>query len=63
MKSGATVATDHLAGLRRFMGDRAPGDQGAHRETVARLVYGGGTRQRRSDVDVLPWREVQEVAW
>lgn len=63
VKSGATVATDHLAALRRFMEDRAPGNEDVHRETVARLVYGGDAGQRRSDVDVLPWREVQEVAW
>lgn len=63
MKSGATVATEHLGALRRFMEGRAGGETGAHPEIVARLVYGGDVRQRRSDVDVLPWREVQEVAW
>ena len=34
----------------------------AHREVVARLVHGGRERQRRSDIDVLPWREVQDAS-
>lgn len=63
VKSGATVATEHLATLRRFVENRMEDPGQAHREIVARLVHGGRDRQRRSDVDVIPWREVQQVEW
>ncbi|MEQ9399106.1 MAG: ATP-binding protein [Longimicrobiales bacterium] len=61
VKSGATVAPDFFGGLRGFE-DRAR--RGApHLAVERRLVYGGDARQRRSDIDVLPWEEIQDVAW
>jgi len=60
-KSGATVAPDFFVSLRRLGEDLAArGDARKYRPIV---VYGGRERQRRSDVDVLPWRSIQEIAW
>ena len=62
MKSGATIATEHRTALRSFVESCANDAEQAHREVVARLVHGGRERQRRSDIDVLPWREVQDAS-
>lgn len=60
-KSGATVAPDFFASLRRLGEDLAArGGQVTYRP---RVVYGGRERQRRSDVEALPWRDIQEIAW
>lgn len=60
-KSGGTVAPDFFQGLDGF-GERVR--RGApHLAVERRLVYGGETRQRRTDVDVLPWRAIQDVEW
>lgn len=61
VKSGATVASEHMAAVRRFVENQVT--DADEREVVARLVYGGNARQRRTGVDVVPWNEVQSVAW
>lgn len=60
-KSGATVAPDFFVSLRRLGEDLAArGDARKYRPVV---VYGGREGQRRSDIEVLPWRSIQEIAW
>lgn len=61
VKSAATIATDFFPALREFE-DRARA-LAPHLEPRARLVFGGDEGQRRSDVDVLPWHDVQSVDW
>ena len=29
----------------------------------ARVVYGGTQRQRRREVDVIPWNEIKDLIW
>jgi predicted AAA+ superfamily ATPase len=60
VKSGATVASDFFGGL-RTVGERMGGV--GPKGTTLRLVYGGDTAQNRSDVHVVPWREIQECSW
>lgn len=60
-KSGATVAPDFFASLRRLGEDLAA--RGGEKTYRPKVVYGGRERQRRSDVEVVPWRAIQEVAW
>ncbi len=60
VKSGATVASDFFGGLRTF-GERMGGV--GPKSTALRLVYGGDTAQHRSDVQVVPWRDIQERSW
>ena len=61
VKSGATVASDWFTALAALPELLARGDP--HRTVEARLIYGGETGQTRSGVQVIPWREVQEVEW
>ncbi len=61
VKSGATVASGFLDGLVGFR-ERAR-EAVPHLDVVPRLVYGGEGRQARTDADVLPWSDVQEVGW
>ncbi len=52
IKSGQTINQDYFKGLefwQKLAGDTAG---------KARLVYGGNSRQIRSDVTVLPWHEI-----
>ncbi len=56
-KSGMTVAGDWFANLRKFA------TLHPERQISSRLVYGGDTVQDRSDVEVVPWREVAMRAW
>lgn len=57
VKSGATLAADWFGPLRSLA------DRLGQEVAAARLVYGGGSRQFRSDVEVLPWYAVASVAW
>ncbi len=53
IKSGQTINRDYFKGLefwRKLAGQSAG---------QACLVYGGDTRQRRSDVTILPWNNIQ----
>lgn len=58
VKSGATLPRGGTESLAAWS---VPESSGA--TAVRRLVYGGDERQRRSDVDVIPWSEVQEAGW
>jgi len=59
-KSAATVASDFFDGLGAFA-ERT--DASLPKEIALRLIYGGETAQRRSAVQVIPWREIQESSW
>jgi hypothetical protein len=60
IKSGATVVTDMLAGLRKFA---AMLREAGPVEPECMLVYGGDQEQRRSDIRVLPWARVDDQVW
>lgn len=60
-KSSATIAPDFFAALRRLGEDLAERGEGLRYRP--RVVHGGRERQRRSDVEVVPWRVIQEVEW
>jgi uncharacterized protein len=60
VRSAATVASDFFGNL-SALAERA--DAIAPKRWDARLVYGGGRSQRRGDVQVIPWSEVQDVSW
>lgn len=57
-KAAKTISEDAIASTRRVAG--AIGDAFPSRRVV---VYGGDERQRRNDVDVVPWREIHSVDW
>ncbi len=58
VKSGATVGSDFLRGLKRFRDDH-----GSERDVELRLVYGGSGGMRREGVDVIGWSDVAEADW
>lgn len=61
IKSGQTVAGDFFASLEQLASWQPrllPG-----RTVRARVVYGGTERQRRRDIDVVPWSEVRNLSW
>ncbi len=60
-KSGQTVAADALRGMRAFGTIVAAG--AAARRVSYRVIYGGTARQRRTDVDVVPWSGVDRLTW
>jgi hypothetical protein len=61
VKAGATVAADFFASLNEFR--RLLAASAGQRSVRARLVYGGDAAQRRSGVDVVPWRQVADTSW
>ncbi len=61
VKSGATVGSDFFDGLQRFRTDVENVASGL--DLDLRLVYGGTEPQRRSDVAVVPWTDIQGVGW
>jgi hypothetical protein len=52
IKSGATPGQDAMRGLEKW---RQLAGEEAGRPC---LVYGGSEAQSRSDIDILPWREL-----
>jgi len=60
-KSAQTVADDFFSGFAR--GGPALTSAASGRPIEKRLVYGGDRRERRHDVEVLPWREMSAAAW
>jgi uncharacterized protein len=60
-KSGATVADDFLEGVRGL--DSRLARTRERRSRHSYVIFGGDTRQRRSDVTLLPWSRIQEPAW
>ena len=61
VKSGATLASDSLTGLKKLR-DRIE-ESALGTETDLRLVFGGDRGQRRTGVDAIPWRQVQDRPW
>lgn len=60
-KSGATVASDFFTHLRDFaiqMKEEHPTTR-----VSLRLVYGGSRGESRTDVQVVPWNEIQDSKW
>jgi predicted AAA+ superfamily ATPase len=60
-KSGATVATDFLAPLRRVGALAAAADPSF--DVTRRLVYGGTEALVREGVDIVPWSAVASARW
>ena len=58
-KSGTTIVPRFLAGLRGIAASLEEAGQSVER----RLVYGGDSRHRRNDTEVLPWNRMLEVDW
>ena len=58
IKSGQTMRREHLAGLKKWcdLAEREEASTGR-----AALVYGGDDAQRRSDIDVVPWKEINSL--
>ncbi|MBI5510413.1 MAG: ATP-binding protein [Deltaproteobacteria bacterium] len=61
VKSGETVADDFFAPLRRVSSMFEA--KGGRATPECRVVYGGAKGQRRSDVRVVSWRELDAVGW
>ena len=59
IKSGATTTADYFKNLKRFS-ERMTGAGKTHRVRNY-VVYGGDDSQRRSDAQVLSWRDVQKL--
>ena len=59
-KSGATVHSDAFARLRTFAQEAAPG---GGTEIDLAIVLGGEASPGRSDVKVVPWRDVASHPW
>jgi len=57
VKSAATLAPDFFRHLAAF-----PTRIAKHR-AHPRLVYGGDRRETREGVEVIPWTDIQTVAW
>ncbi|MCU0636076.1 MAG: ATP-binding protein [Gemmatimonadaceae bacterium] len=61
MKSGATVASDFIDGVRR-VAERLAG-RDANTRSATRVVYGGTMPQTRGATDIVPWNHVDRVSW
>jgi hypothetical protein len=57
-KSGATLPRGGTTALASW-----PAAGSSSATLVRRILYGGDTRQQRTDVDVVPWGQIQEVDW
>jgi predicted AAA+ superfamily ATPase len=60
-KAGATVADEFFAGLRALDTRLTRARDRRTREKI--VLFGGDTAQRRSDLTVLPWSQVQDTPW
>ena len=61
MKSAATITTEMLRPLQMLA--EILRTRHEHRPTEARLVHGGEAGGRRNGVHLVPWHEVQKLAW
>lgn len=61
VKSGRTMASDFLDGLRSFAAGVA--DSVPHLEVSPRLVYGGERGEARTGATVVPWRALHLAGW
>lgn len=63
-KSGATLAADGTAGVTALAGElRASHPSGAPRDVRGHLVYGGTDARQWNAVQVVPWAQIDSVAW
>jgi len=60
-KSGATIAADFLRHLHAF--GKALEGQFPNLQTDLRLVHGGTRKGRMSDVQLIPWADIQTFDW
>ena len=60
-KSAATVNEHFLQPLRKLATQLHAADPSTHVQSY--LLHGGEASQQRSDVTVLGWRQIQDVAW
>ena len=58
-KSGTTIVPRFLAGLRGLAASLEEAEQSFEQ----RLVYGGDSRHRRNDTEILPWNRMLEAEW
>ena len=58
-KSGTTIVPRFFSGLRSLSASLGAAGQSVEQ----RLVYGGESRHRRSDTEVVPWNRMLEVEW
>jgi hypothetical protein len=56
IKPGQTISADYLSGLRKWL-SWAGTEAGK-----PSLIYGGDERQERREAEIVPWREVTEIA-
>lgn len=61
VKSGATIARDFFAPLRRFSNQLEADPAITKVDKI--LIYGGDEAQRRSDLEVLPWASLKDRSW
>jgi predicted AAA+ superfamily ATPase len=61
VKSAATIQAEFLSPLRTFA-ERMRGLSKPPR-TRLRVLYGGEAGQKRKDVEVIGWREIQDKSW
>jgi hypothetical protein len=61
VKSGATVASDFVDGVRAVAERLALRD--ANTRSATRVVYGGTASQRRGETEIVPWNRVDRVWW
>ena len=55
IKSGQTMRREYLAGLKKWrdLAEREGADIGR-----AAMIYGGNESQQRSEVDIVPWADI-----
>ncbi len=58
-KSGKTVVPRLFSGLRSLAASLDEAGQSVEQ----RLVYGGDSRHRRNDTEVIPWNRMLETEW
>ena len=56
IKSGQTVTKDYMTGLKKWL-DIAESTAG-----TPWLIYGGDEGHRRSGIEILPWRDMKQLA-
>lgn len=61
VKSGATMNEDFLANLRRL--SAIIGSSPAPRHVHSRVVFGGERGQKRTDAEVVSWRQLHKQHW
>ena len=61
VKAGATVNQDFFRNLRRFRDALHQAESGG--EVISRLIYGGDNWQKRTDIEVVPWAGITDLAW